>query len=160
MACPCAHSVLKAPAGSITAPTCELVPQERAQDFGAIDSPARVYAWLSPRSVHLKHERAWMLLLSPAKALRVQSELARGTSDEVVIDLDWALSCARTPEHTPYAILAHNHPNGSAWPSMADARLTAEMGAAADRQGFELLDHVVLGKGEVFSFHLRRLLSV
>jgi DNA repair protein RadC len=78
----------------------------------------------------------------------------------VEIDLDWALACARTPERTPYAILAHNHPSGSAWPSEADARLTGEMGGAAARQGLELLDHVVLGRGEIFSFHLRQLLRI
>jgi len=126
--------------------------------FGALDTPAQVYGWLAHKSVPLKREKAWILLLTPTKLLRVESEIGRGTTDEVEIDLDWALSCARTPEQTPFAILAHNHPSGSAWPSVADARLTADMGAAATRQGFELLDHVVLGNREFFSFHFRSLL--
>lgn len=92
-----------------------------------------------------------MLLLTRDMLLQVESLIGEGESSEVTIDLDWALSCARTPA-TPFCILAHNHPSGSAWPSWEDARLTRDMVRAAAAQGIQLLDHVVLGRGEVFSF--------
>jgi DNA repair protein RadC len=49
-------------------------------------------------------------------------------------------------------VLAHNHPNGHAWPSDDDANLTRSMGRAAHRQGVALLDHVVLGRDQYYSF--------
>ena len=133
-------------------PICTPVSAARAAQIGPVDGPDVVYAVLSPRSARLTKERAWMLLLTRDKWLAVDSEIGRGIDDEVEIDLDWALSCVRRPE-TPYCVLAHNHPSGSAWPSWQDARLTREMGRAAWAQGVELLDHVVLGRGEFFSFH-------
>jgi len=93
-----------------------------------------------------------MLLLTEQKLLAVESEIGRGVENEVEVDLDWALRCARLPS-TPFCILAHNHPSGSAWPSWEDARLTRDMGRVAWSQGVHMLDHVVLGRGEFFSFH-------
>lgn len=137
------------------APVCTPVPESRARAIGPVDSPQVVYLILAPKSERLRHERAWMLLLTPGKLLAVESELSRGSVDEVEIDLDWALACAARPG-TPFCILAHNHPSGSSWPSWQDARLTRDMGRAAAAQGIELLDHVVLGRGEVYSFRFQQ----
>lgn len=136
-------------------PTCEPVDPALARAIGPVVSPIIVYELLAPEAVHLKTERAWMLLLDPRKYLLVRSKIGRGGPSDVEIDLDWALACVRGPV-TRYAILAHNHPSGSSWPSWQDARLTRDMGAAATRQGVELLDHVVIGRGEFFSFHHQR----
>lgn len=151
MGCPVLVLAAHSPVGPLV-PVCTPVSAARADAIGPVDSPAVVYELLSPRSLRLTRERAWLLLLSSRKALLVESEVGRGTESDVEIDLDWALACVRRPE-TRYCILAHNHPTGSAWPSWQDARLTREMGRAAWAQGVELLDHVILGRGEYFSFH-------
>jgi DNA repair protein RadC len=136
-------------------PVCTPVAAARAQALGPIDSPQVVYALLSPKSLRMTQERAWMLLLTRDKMLAVESEIGRGSEDAVEVDLDWALKCVRLPT-TPYCVLAHNHPSGSAWPSWQDARLTHDMGRVAWAQGVELLDHVILGRGEFYSFHHER----
>jgi DNA repair protein RadC len=145
-------AAFRSPAVGPLVPICTTVAPSRAAAIGPVDSPNVVYAILSPRSLRLTKERAWMLLLGPSKLLVVESEIGRGVVDEVEIDLDWALACVRRPG-TPYCVLAHNHPSGSAWPSWQDVRLTREMGRAAWSQGIELLDHVILGRGEFYSFH-------
>jgi DNA repair protein RadC len=154
MECGCVH-VASAPLGP-ERPVCTPVAQTQSQALGAFESPLVVYRLLGERAERLKNERAWMLLLRDDKFLHVCSEIGRGTREHVLVDLDWALACALSPVRTPYCILAHNHPSGSSWPSAEDMRLTVEMGRAAARQGLELLDHVVLGHGELFSFYNRQ----
>ncbi|USD65149.1 DNA repair protein RadC [Vibrio sp. SCSIO 43136] len=49
-------------------------------------------------------------------------------------------------------ILAHNHPSGVAEPSQADRRITRRLEDAAALVDIRVLDHFVVGDGEVVSF--------
>jgi DNA repair protein RadC len=56
-------------------------------------------------------------------------------------------------------ILAHNHPSGVAEPSLADIRVTEQLQKALDLVSVRVLDHMVIGDGEVVSFAERGLLG-
>lgn len=56
-------------------------------------------------------------------------------------------------------IFAHNHPSGVAEPSEADRRITARLESALSLVDIRVLDHMVVGDGEVVSFAERGLLS-
>lgn len=49
-------------------------------------------------------------------------------------------------------ILAHNHPSGVAEPSQADRRITRRLTDALALVDIRVLDHFVVGDGEVVSF--------
>ena len=49
-------------------------------------------------------------------------------------------------------ILAHNHPSGVAEPSQADRRITRRLTDALALVDIRILDHFVVGDGEVVSF--------
>ena len=49
-------------------------------------------------------------------------------------------------------IIAHNHPSGSAVPSDADIEATYRLAAAGEIMGIDVLDHIIMGKNEHFSF--------
>ena len=49
-------------------------------------------------------------------------------------------------------ILAHNHPSGVAEPSQADRRITRRLTDATALVDIRILDHFVIGDGEVVSF--------
>lgn len=49
-------------------------------------------------------------------------------------------------------IAAHNHPSGDTVPSDADRTLTTELAALLRRVDIRLLDHLIIGRGEPFSF--------
>lgn len=52
-----------------------------------------------------------------------------------------------------YAIvLVHNHPSGNPEPSRADKRLTKDLSAAAFLLQIQLLEHVIVGRNEFYSF--------
>lgn len=140
-------------------PECRrLGPRERAE-LGTFHDPHSVYAYMVRKTWRLRHERAWLLLLGRDYRLWSEGQIGEGVSNTVEVDLDWSLACVRLPE-TPFAVLVHNHPNGQAWPSQDDAHLTGAMGRAASRQGVALLDHVVMGRDQYFSFQERQLWAV
>ena len=49
-------------------------------------------------------------------------------------------------------ILAHNHPSGLAEPSQADIRITDKLKSALLLVDIRVLDHMIVGDGEVLSF--------
>ncbi|MFT5691075.1 MAG: DNA repair protein RadC [Oceanicoccus sp.] len=55
-------------------------------------------------------------------------------------------------------ILAHNHPSGVAEPSQADERITARLIAALALVDIRVLDHFIVGDGQLVSFAERGLL--
>jgi DNA repair protein RadC len=55
-------------------------------------------------------------------------------------------------------VLAHNHPSGVAEPSRADEYLTQTLKTALQLVDVRVLDHVVVGRGQVVSFAERGLL--
>jgi DNA repair protein RadC len=49
-------------------------------------------------------------------------------------------------------IVAHNHPSGGVEPSPRDINITAQLKAAGEVLGIELLDHIIFNKTGYFSF--------
>ena len=49
-------------------------------------------------------------------------------------------------------ICAHNHPSGGVEPSAADHRITRELIAAAYPLGIDVLEHIIIGGSDYFSF--------
>ncbi|GAB3284039.1 RadC family protein [Parahaliea aestuarii] len=55
-------------------------------------------------------------------------------------------------------ILAHNHPSGVAEPSSADRRITERLQDALGLLDIRVLDHIIVGRGQSYSFAERGLL--
>jgi len=51
-----------------------------------------------------------------------------------------------------YIILAHNHPSGDPSPSEDDFNATRKVREAGELLGIRLLDHIVVGNGNYYSF--------
>jgi DNA repair protein RadC len=49
-------------------------------------------------------------------------------------------------------ILAHNHPSGTLTPSEADERITKKLKAAGELLEIHVLDHLIIGDDQFFSF--------
>lgn len=54
--------------------------------------------------------------------------------------------------HAAAVILAHNHPSGVAEPSQADRRITERLQSALGLLDIRVLDHVIIGRGQSYSF--------
>lgn len=49
-------------------------------------------------------------------------------------------------------IFVHNHPSGDPLPSPEDFEITRRLKSCGELLGFRILDHVILGHGQIYSF--------
>lgn len=117
----------------------------------ALTSPTLVRAYLSSQLRHLGHEEfAALFLDSQHRVIRFES-LFRGTLDSASV---YPREVARRALELGAGaiIFAHNHPSGVAEPSDADRRITERLREALSLFEIRVLDHFVVGDGEVVSF--------
>jgi DNA repair protein RadC len=119
--------------------------------IGPIANSDKVAEVMGPIADRADQEIAWMMLLDTHGLLRRIDPFARGARDRVGVPLVDALRSA-IHEGTRYTILVHNHPSGVALPSSADASLTWDVANACWTVELLLLDHVIMGFREFYSF--------
>lgn len=114
------------------------------------------YLHLSYRGYH--HEVVSAVYLDSRLGLLKLSELAQGGMRSAKLSprrlLEEAIAC-----HATNMILVHNHPSGDPRPSEADSVMTEELLHLLDKFELRLLDHIILGKGNYFSFAEAKLLT-
>jgi DNA repair protein RadC len=131
----------------------------RAWAIGPVKN-AQAAAWLMiPLADVEDQEVAWAMTLDTHGFLRGVNEIARGARDHVSINLPIALR-ATIRDGSDFLVLFHNHPSGTAQPSDSDAELTASLSRAAATCELTLVDHMILGLGQVYSFRENRLWQV
>ncbi|MHB0776832.1 RadC family protein [Halomonas sp. WWR20] len=118
---------------------------------GALTSPALVRAFLSSHMRHLGHEEFAALFLDTQHQVIRFEALSRGTLDSASV---YPREVARRALELGAGaiIFAHNHPSGVAEPSDADQRITVRLKEALALFEIRVLDHFIVGDGEVFSF--------
>lgn len=93
-----------------------------------------------------------VIYLSSSNRLLGEETLFRGTVDRSVVYPRLIIERAlKYP--TKGIIFAHNHPSGSLTPSKKDIVLTQELKDLLDVIDIKLLDHIILGEGDHFSFY-------
>lgn len=93
-----------------------------------------------------------IIYLSSSNRLLGEETLFRGTIDRSVVYPRLIIERAlKYP--TKGIIFAHNHPSGSLTPSKKDIVLTQELKDLLDVLDIKLLDHIILGEGDHFSFY-------
>jgi DNA repair protein RadC len=123
----------------------------------AFESPASVKDYVALHLGGQPREVFAVLFLDSQHRLIELKELFHGTLTQTsvypreVLRQAMALNAAAV-------ILAHNHPSGLAEPSRADEFLTQQLKAALQLVDVRVLDHLVVGAGEVVSFAERGLL--
>lgn len=130
---------------------------QRLERGEALTSPDLTRTFLRSRLQDVPHELFCCLYLDTKHRVIRFEELFRGTIDGASVHPREVVRCAL--EHNAAAlIVAHNHPSGVAEPSAADSALTRRLQEALAIVDIRLLDHLVVGDGEVVSFAERGLL--
>ena len=93
-----------------------------------------------------------VIYLSSSNCLLGEETLFRGTVDRSVVYPRLIIERA-LKYSTKGIIFAHNHPSGSLTPSKKDIVLTQELKDLLDVLDIKLLDHIILGEGDHFSFY-------
>ncbi|AVV34410.1 MAG: JAB domain-containing protein [Cobetia sp.] len=117
----------------------------------ALTSPLLVRRYLSSHLRDLPHEVfAALFLDSQHRVIRFET-LFTGTLDAAAVYPREVVKRALAL-NAGALILAHNHPSGVAEPSEADRRITQRLEEALGLFDIRVLDHFVVGDGEVVSF--------
>lgn len=99
----------------------------------------------------LQHEECWALYLASSGKLLERMRISSGGVQATVVD--YRLIVKRAIELLAVqVVLVHNHPSGSAEPSVQDHKLTERVDEACRLFDIRLLDHIVIARGDHFSF--------
>ena len=117
----------------------------------AISDPFAMRRYLLAQLRHHTHEVFACLYLDKQLHTIDFVKLSHGTIDEAVVYPREIVKHALRLDAS-HLILAHNHPSGNATPSEADKALTAQVKRLTSGLGLHLLDHFIIGDGDMYSF--------
>ncbi|MCB0403105.1 MAG: DNA repair protein RadC [Flavobacteriales bacterium] len=99
----------------------------------------------------LSHEEFWVLCLNRKNELIIKQNISKGGVSGTIADTRIIFKNAL--EHlTSAIILCHNHPSGNLQPSEQDVQLTKKMKEAGQLLDIPVLDHLIVGEKNYFSF--------
>ncbi len=117
----------------------------------ALTSPSHTKLYLSSILRDRQREAFYILFLDNQNRVIKDEVMFEGTIDAASVYPREVVK--RALHHNAAAlILAHNHPSGVAEPSQADRRITRRLTDALALVDIRILDHFVVGDGEVISF--------
>ena len=104
-----------------------------------------------PHLGDLNHEEFWVLFLNRANEVIGKENVSKGGVSGTVVDPKVVFKHAvQFPASA--IILAHNHPSGQLKPSQTDHQLTKKLKEAGQALDIPVLDHLIIGERNYFSF--------
>lgn len=132
----------------------ELGKRRKAQEVIAkknISSSNDAYLLISPKLSDLQYEEFWIILLNRANKPIETKLIGKGGVSGTVADIKLIFNRA-LEQLASGIILCHNHPSGNLTPSQADIQLTKKVKEAGKILDIAILDHLIIGDNEYFSF--------
>ncbi len=123
-----------------------------------IRDPESMMVYLAASLRDRKKEVFKVFFLNKANCLIDEADLFEGTVDEAGIHIRELIKAA-LDRHATALILAHNHPSGRVEPSPEDKKITRKLQAALALVSIALLDHIIVGGDQYFSFMEKGLLG-
>lgn len=124
-----------------------------------IKDPETVISYLYADMRDRKREVFKVLFLNKAHECLSEEDLFQGTIDEAKVYPAEIVRSALV-KNAPIVLLAHNHPSGRIQPSDADKKLTQAIEKSCALVGVQVLDHLIIGNNEYFSFSEQGLLNI
>ena len=124
--------------------------QEQLHGNPVFTSPSQVKDYLAVQMRDYQREVFVVLLLDTCHQLLEYRELFQGTLSGASVHPREVVKLALS-KNAAAVIVAHNHPSGNAEPSKADIAITRQLKQALSLMEIRLLDHFVVGRGEVAS---------
>lgn len=116
-----------------------------------INSPEDAANIFKKRMQFLNHEELVVMLLNAKHEIIGSRLISRGALTSATVDPREIYSYAIS-KHACFVLVAHNHPSGCPHPSKEDEFFAAILEAAGKILGIQLLDSIIIGRGEYFSF--------
>ncbi|MCL9776406.1 RadC family protein [Vibrio methylphosphonaticus] len=124
---------------------------ERIERGDALQSAEHTKHYLTSMLRDRQREAFYVLFLDNQHRVIADEVMFEGTINAASVYPREVVKRALT-HNAAAVILAHNHPSGIAEPSQADRRITRRLSDALGLVDIRVLDHFVVGEGEVVSF--------
>ena len=98
-----------------------------------------------------KQEHFYVLMLNNMNYIVEEKLISKGILDKTLIHPRELFRHA-IKNSVSKIILVHNHPDGDPTPSTNDLEITEELAKAGNIIGIKIVDHVIIGKGEKWSW--------
>lgn len=122
-----------------------------ATDRKSISSSKQAFEILLPHLSDLQYEQFVIILLNRASHFIKVVNVSEGGVSGTVVDPKKVFKLA-IENNASSLILAHNHPSGNINPSNQDIALTKKLKRGGDYIDISVLDHIIVGVEEYFSF--------
>ncbi len=131
--------------------------REEVLGKSVVRDPESVIQFLYASMRDLNREAFKVLFLDKGHRILSEESLFRGTVDQTVVHIREIIKEA-LDRHASAIMLVHNHPSGRTEPSMEDRAMTGKIQGACLSVGIRLLDHIIIGDNQYFSFREHQLL--
>ena len=137
---------------AMMAPLFRAYRQSAVQDVPEIKNGYQAVSYCEALFDGERYEKFYVIALD-ARMRRINTILiSTGDVTEVRVYARHVIS-ALTQCSAMGAVITHNHPSGTAQPSVEDIMLTNAIGQLLDGLGIRLYDHIIVSPAESFSFH-------
>lgn len=117
----------------------------------ALASSRAVHDYFAPLVREMKQEQFWAVLLDNKHRVLRDVTISSGSLTMSIVHPREAFAPA-VRQAAAAVIFVHNHPSGDPAPSAEDRQLTHRLVACGELLGIPVLDHVIIGRTNFYSF--------
>jgi DNA repair protein RadC len=119
-----------------------------------VRSPQAVTDYLTASLRDLKREVFKVIFLDKGLKILAEKDMFFGTIDEAAVHPREIVKEALF-QNASSLVLVHNHPSGKTEPSREDYEITQKIKTACQTVSIRVLDHIIIGENQYFSFSER-----
>lgn len=127
------------------------ITQSRLEDKVSFDNPQKISDYFMEELRHLEKEQVIIVLLDSKNRMITKVVSTIGTINSSLFSVREILVEALKNNATGIITL-HNHPSGDSTPSKEDVIATKNLKEAAQIVGINVLDHIIIGNKNYYSF--------
>lgn len=116
-----------------------------------LNDPSKVVEWIRFNVGYSNQEEFFAVYLNARGGIIKAEVMYKGSKNSSIVGIDEILRKAIVLKASAI-VVAHNHPSDNVEPSPNDIDLTKKLYKASIMVGIPLLDHIIVGKSNYFSF--------
>lgn len=134
---------------------CRRMWEHRRGELKEYNSPNDIAAFYRQHVKSIDKEEVIILLLDGRNHIICEKKISLGSANSALLSSREVFKEALLYNACGVIVL-HNHPSGDTWPSKEDIMITKELVRAGDIIGIPVIDHIILGDENYFSFKEKR----
>jgi len=130
--------------------------KEKVKSFNQLSSPDAVYNEMKDLALS-DQESLWVIYVNTQNMILGKDMVSLGGVNSAGVDMKILFRRILLNNAVSFFIV-HNHPSGEVKPSKQDIELTQNVKQASKLLNLKLLDHIIVGENDYYSFSSNKLL--